>query len=44
MREAGAPIDLRVWEGMWHVFEYYSNIPEAEASLTEIAAFLEAHF
>ena len=44
MREAGAPIDLRVWEGMWHVFEYYPNIPEAEASLSEIAAFLDAQF
>ncbi|MEM7226308.1 MAG: alpha/beta hydrolase [Pseudomonadota bacterium] len=44
MREAGAPVDLRVWEGMWHVFEWYANIPEAEASLAEIAAFLERHF
>ena len=44
MREAGMVVDLRVWEGMWHVFEYYPEIPEADASLTEIAAFLERHF
>jgi len=44
MREAGAPIDLRVWEGMWHVFEFYPDIPEAKASLHEIADFLEKHF
>lgn len=44
MREAGAPIDLRVWEGMWHVFEYYPDIPEADASLSEVAAFLDRHF
>lgn len=44
MREAGTSADLRVWEGMWHVFEYYPEIPEADASLTEIAAFLEHHF
>lgn len=44
MREAGTAVDLRVWEGMWHVFEYYPEIPEADASLTEIAAFLERHF
>lgn len=44
MREAGAPIDLRIWEGMWHVFEYYPNIPEADASLSEIATFLDGHF
>ncbi len=44
MRESGASVDLRVWEGMWHVFEYYPEIPEADASLTEIAAFLERYF
>ncbi len=44
MRKAGAPVDLRVWEGMWHVFEYYSEIPEADASLTEVAEFLGQHF
>lgn len=44
MREAGASIDMRVWEGMWHVFEFYPDIPEADASLTEIAAFLNTHF
>lgn len=44
MREAGAPVDLRVWEGMWHVFEFYPDIPEAKASLAEISAFLNQHF
>ncbi len=43
MRTAGAVIDLRVWEGMWHVFEFYPGTPEAEASLTEIAEFLEQY-
>lgn len=40
MREAGARADLRVWDGLWHVFEYYPDIPEATASLAEIAAFI----
>ena len=40
MREGGAAVDLRVWEGLWHVFEFYPDIPEAELSLTEIADFL----
>lgn len=40
MREAGAEVDLRVWEGMWHVFEWYPHLPEARASLVEIGAFL----
>jgi monoterpene epsilon-lactone hydrolase len=42
LREAGVICDLRVWEGMWHVFEYYP-IPEAEASLKEVAEFVQMH-
>lgn len=44
MRDAGASVDLRVWDGMGHVFEYYPEIPESDASLSELAAFLEARF
>lgn len=40
MRQGGAEVDLRVWDGMWHVFEYYDNVPEGMASLQEISAFL----
>lgn len=42
MREAGANVDLRVWEGMWHVFEHYAELPEASASLAKISAFFTA--
>ena len=41
MRAAGVECDLRVWEGMWHVFEFYP-IPEAAQSLLEIADFIRA--
>jgi monoterpene epsilon-lactone hydrolase len=44
MRQANAPVDLRIWEGLWHVFEFYPDIPEADASLSEIADFLNTHF
>ncbi|WP_343211923.1 alpha/beta hydrolase [Aliisedimentitalea scapharcae] len=44
MRESGATCNLRVWEGMWHVFEFYPSIPEAEASITEVAEFLVGKF
>ena len=44
MREAGVDVELRVWEGMWHVFEYYPDIPEACASLNEMSSFLDAGF
>jgi epsilon-lactone hydrolase len=43
MRSANAQVTLRVWEGMGHVFEFYPDIPEARASLSEIADFLESH-
>jgi monoterpene epsilon-lactone hydrolase len=42
LRAAGVECDLRVWDGLWHVFEFYP-IPEAQRSLAEIAAFIEAH-
>ncbi|MGI9463335.1 MAG: alpha/beta hydrolase [Aestuariivirgaceae bacterium] len=43
LREAGRPVDLRVWDGLWHVFEFYDELPEAAASLREIADFLDGH-
>ncbi|MFO1169507.1 MAG: alpha/beta hydrolase [Hyphomicrobiaceae bacterium] len=43
LRAAGVAAELRVWEGMWHVFEYYPELPEAEASLNELGAFLKRH-
>ncbi len=42
LRLAGVDCDLRVWEGMWHVFEFYP-IPEARQSLDEIAAYLRRY-
>ena len=40
MQAAGVDCELRVGDGMWHVFEFYP-IPEAEQSLREIADFIE---
>lgn len=40
IRQAGTWAELRVWEEMWHVFEFYPNVPEALESLREIAGFL----
>ena len=42
LRDAGADAELRVWEEMWHVFEFYPQIPEGRASLREIGEFLES--
>lgn len=43
MRRAGVEVSLHLWEGMWHVFEYYPEIPESGQSLEEIAHFLAGH-
>ncbi len=43
MRQAGVNVSLHVWEGMWHVFEFYPEIPEAQQSLNEVAGFLSRH-
>lgn len=43
MRRSGTDVTLHVWEGMWHVFEFYPDIPEGADSLAEIATFLGRH-
>ncbi|MEM7194928.1 MAG: alpha/beta hydrolase [Pseudomonadota bacterium] len=43
MRAAGITAELRVWEDMWHVFEWYPEVPEAQQSLQEICAFISKH-
>ena len=43
LRAAGVTVDLRVFEGMWHVFEYYPDLPEADLSTQGIADFLTHH-
>ena len=42
LHTAGVDCDLRVWEGLWHVFEFYP-IPEAQASIIEVAEFIRRH-
>ena len=37
LRDCGAKVDLQVWEGLWHVFEWYQDLPEAQQSLHQIA-------
>lgn len=43
MRGAGVQVDLRVWDGLWHVFEFDDRLPEAAQSVSEIADFLVRH-
>lgn len=40
LRRAGIATECNVWPGLWHVFEFYDELPEAAASLADIATFL----
>tara|TARA_Y100001960_G_scaffold329401_1_gene420626 strand:+ start:123 stop:1127 length:1005 start_codon:yes stop_codon:yes gene_type:complete len=33
---------IKIWNNLWHVFEYYDEIPESKISLQEIARFLSS--
>ena len=44
LRNAGVDVDLRIWDGLWHVFEFYDELPEAEQSLRTVAAFLHRQY
>lgn len=43
MRAAGIAVDLDVHDGLWHVFEFYDELPEAAASLSRCGAHLSRH-
>ncbi|MEM7091807.1 MAG: alpha/beta hydrolase fold domain-containing protein [Actinomycetota bacterium] len=43
LRRANVPVDCHVWDGLWHVFEFYDAYPESTESLRDIANFLRAH-
>ena len=40
MRSDGVDVTLRIWEGMWHVFEFYRELPEARASMAEVCEWI----
>ena len=43
LRDASVECTIRIWDNLWHVFEYYDELPESKASLEEIAQFLSVH-
>ena len=42
LRDAANECTIRIWDHLWHVFEYYDELPESKTSLEEIAQFLAA--
>jgi acetyl esterase/lipase len=44
-RAAGVEATLRVFDGMWHVFQFNApELPEAQAAMNDISAFIRAQF
>lgn len=43
LKDSGVSVDLQVWEGLWHVFEWYDHLPEAGQSIRRIAAHLQSN-
>jgi acetyl esterase/lipase len=44
-RAAGVEAIVRVFDGMWHVFQFHApELPEAQAAMNDIAAFIRAQF
>jgi acetyl esterase/lipase len=44
-RAAGVDATLQVFDGMWHVFQFNApDVPEAQAAMNDIAAFIRAQF
>ena len=41
MREKGVIVDLRVWDELWHVFEWDPHLPESELSLLQVSDFIK---
>lgn len=44
MSDAGVDVQLDVWEGLFHVWQYYPGwLPEAQEAIDEISAFIRVH-
>ena len=41
--EAGVDASIEIYEAMWHVWQFYPGVPEAEHAIKELATFLLSH-
>lgn len=45
LRNAGVEAELKIWEGMWHVFHSFAPaVPEANAAIEEIGEYVSRQF
>ncbi|MHB8419919.1 MAG: alpha/beta hydrolase [Myxococcales bacterium] len=42
-RAAGVDVTMKVWDGLWHVFQIFDFVPEAKRAIAEIGAFVRGH-
>src|SRR5688572_4746437 len=42
VRQQGGQAELRIWEGMWHVWQMFAELPEAAQALQELRRFVGA--
>ena len=42
-QDAGVEVQLKTWEGLFHIFQIVPFLPESKASLKHIAAFIASH-
>lgn len=40
IRSSGGPVELRVWDAMWHNWPMYAGLPEADGAMDEVREFL----
>lgn len=40
--DAGVDVELKIFEGMWHLWQFYPHVPEATEALQEMSDFLKA--
>lgn len=41
LRRAGGASTLDIWDGLWHVWQLFPQLPEAQTALSELATFLQ---
>ena len=39
-RQAGVDVTLKIWDGMFHVFQLFSFLPETQESMQQVSAFV----
>ena len=45
IKAAGGRVDLHIWPGMWHVFQFFvGQMPESKRAIDDIGQYLRSEF